>query len=42
VDAVGFFGRTATPDLDLDRTTPGQITLAWAHHDDPDRPTDFD
>ena len=42
VDAVGFFGRAATPELDLDRTTPGQVTLAWAHHDEPGRATDFD
>lgn len=42
IDAVSFFARTAIPELDLDRTTPGQIALAWAHHDDPTRPTDFD
>ncbi len=42
IDAVSFFARTAIPDLDLDRTTPGQVDLAWAHHDDPSRPTDFD
>jgi ADP-ribose pyrophosphatase YjhB (NUDIX family) len=42
VDAVSFFARAAVPELDLDRTTPGQIALAWAHHDDPGRPTDFD
>ena len=42
IDAVSFFARTAIPELDLDRTTPGQIDLAWAHHDDPSRPTDFD
>ena len=42
IDEVGFFARTAIPELDLDRTTPGQIALAWAHHDDPSRPTDFD
>jgi ADP-ribose pyrophosphatase YjhB (NUDIX family) len=42
IDAVGFFARTAIPELDLDRTTPGQIALAWAHHEDPSRPTDFD
>ena len=42
IDAVGFFPRTATPELDLDRTTPGQIELAWTHHEDPARPTDFD
>jgi ADP-ribose pyrophosphatase YjhB (NUDIX family) len=42
VDAVGFFARSAALDLDLDRTTPGQVALAWQHHDDPARPTDFD
>jgi ADP-ribose pyrophosphatase YjhB (NUDIX family) len=42
VDAVAFFPRGELPELDLDRTTPGQVALAWAHHDDPGRPTDFD
>jgi ADP-ribose pyrophosphatase YjhB (NUDIX family) len=42
IDAVSFFARTAIPELDLDRTTPGQIELVWAHHEDPSRPTDFD
>jgi ADP-ribose pyrophosphatase YjhB (NUDIX family) len=42
VDAVGFFAREAIPELDLDRTTPGQIELAFAHAANPDRPTDFD
>lgn len=42
IDAVGFFARSAIPDLDLDRTTPGQVELAWAHRADPSRPTDFD
>ncbi len=42
IDAVGFFPRSAIPDLDLDRTTPGQVDLAWAHLADPSRPTDFD
>jgi ADP-ribose pyrophosphatase YjhB (NUDIX family) len=42
IDAVGFFARDARPDLDLDRTTPGQIALAWTHLADPSRPTDFD
>ena len=42
IDAVGFFRRDALPDLDLDRTTPGQVALAWAHHEDPARPSDFD
>jgi len=42
IDAVGFFARGAPPPLDLDRTTPGQIDLAWTHQEDPSRPTDFD
>jgi len=42
IDAVGFFAREALPPLDLDRTTPGQVALAWAHRADPSRPTDFD
>ena len=42
IDAVGFFARAALPELDLDRTTPGQVELAWAHLADPSRPTDFD
>jgi ADP-ribose pyrophosphatase YjhB (NUDIX family) len=42
IDAVGFFARSALPDLDLDRTTPGQVDLAYAHLGDPSRPTDFD
>jgi ADP-ribose pyrophosphatase YjhB (NUDIX family) len=42
IDAVGFFPRDAVPPLDLDRATPGQIELAFAHLADPSRPTDFD
>jgi ADP-ribose pyrophosphatase YjhB (NUDIX family) len=42
ISAVGFFTRAALPDLDLDRTTPGQVDLAYAHLADPARPTDFD
>jgi ADP-ribose pyrophosphatase YjhB (NUDIX family) len=42
IDAVGFFARDALPELDLDRTTPGQVDLAFAHLGDPARPTDFD
>lgn len=42
IDAVSFFVRTTAPELDVDRTTPGQLALAWAHHDDPARPADFD
>jgi ADP-ribose pyrophosphatase YjhB (NUDIX family) len=42
IDAVGFFARSALPELDLDRTTPGQVELAYAHLAEPARPTDFD
>jgi ADP-ribose pyrophosphatase YjhB (NUDIX family) len=42
IDGVGFFPRVARPELDLDRTTPGQVDLAYAHLADPGRPTDFD
>jgi ADP-ribose pyrophosphatase YjhB (NUDIX family) len=42
IDAVGFFSRSAIPNLDLDRTTPSQVGLAWSHLADPSRPTDFD
>jgi ADP-ribose pyrophosphatase YjhB (NUDIX family) len=42
IDAVGFYARSALPELDLDRTTPGQVALAYAHLADPSRPTDFD
>jgi ADP-ribose pyrophosphatase YjhB (NUDIX family) len=42
VDAVGFYAEDGLPDLDLERTTPGQVALAFSHHRDPARPTDFD
>jgi len=42
IDAVGFFARDAVPPLDLDRTTPGLVELAYAHLADPSRPADFD
>jgi ADP-ribose pyrophosphatase YjhB (NUDIX family) len=44
VDDVGFFGEGAIGglELDMDRTTPGQVALAFAHHRDPARPTDLD
>lgn len=42
IDAVAFFPRSGLPELDLDRTTPGQVELAYAHLSDPARPTDFD
>lgn len=42
VDGVGFYAEDALPELDMDRTTPGQVALAFSHHRDPARPTDFD
>jgi ADP-ribose pyrophosphatase YjhB (NUDIX family) len=42
VDGVGFYAEDALPDLDLGRTTPGQVALAFSHHRDPGLPTDFD
>ena len=42
IEAVSFFPRAVIPELDLDRTTPGQVALAWAHHADGSRPADFD
>ncbi len=41
-DGVGFFARSALPTLDLDRTTPDEIEMAYAHDAEPSRPTDFD
>jgi ADP-ribose pyrophosphatase YjhB (NUDIX family) len=41
-DAVAFYRRDALPRLDLERITPGQIEVAFAHHDDPSLPTEFD
>ncbi len=44
VDDVGFFTEAAIADLelDLDRSTPGQVALAFAHHRDPTLQTTFD
>lgn len=44
IEDVGFFAEDAIRDidLDLDRTTPGQVALAFAHHRDPALPTAFD
>ena len=44
IDDVGFFTEDAIADLelDLDRTTPGQVALAFAHHRDPNKATDLD
>ena len=44
VDEVGFFDEAAIArlELDLDRTTPGQVALAFAHRKDPTLPTAFD
>ena len=41
-DAADFFAPDALPDLDLDRTTPGQLALAFSHLAEPERRTDFD
>lgn len=41
-DGVGFFRREALPELDLERTTPGQVAAAFAHLSDPTLPTEFD
>ena len=44
IDEVGFFAEDAIGglELDLDRTTPGQVALAFAHRRDPSLPTAFD
>ena len=39
---VGFFPRDGLPELDTHRTTAGQVELAYRHHEDPSRATDFD
>jgi ADP-ribose pyrophosphatase YjhB (NUDIX family) len=41
-DGVGFFRKDALPKLDVERTTPGQVEIAFAHKADPARATDFD
>jgi ADP-ribose pyrophosphatase YjhB (NUDIX family) len=41
-DGVGFFRRDGLPQLDLERTTPGQVAAAFAHHAEPSLPTEFD
>jgi len=44
IDDVGFFSEDAIRELELDpdRTTPGQIAIAFAHHRDPALPTELD
>jgi ADP-ribose pyrophosphatase YjhB (NUDIX family) len=43
VDEVAFFGRDALPEtLSTGRTTLHQLEVAFAHHDDPSLPTEFD
>ena len=44
IDEVGFFAEDAIGglELDLDRTTPGQVALAFAHHRDANRPAELD
>lgn len=39
---VGFFAAHAIPPLDLERTAPSQVRLAFLHRAEPNRPTDFD
>ncbi len=40
---IGFFAEHALPpDLSIDRVTPAQLALMFAHASDPSRPTDFD
>lgn len=40
---IGFFAEDEIPaDLSIERTTPGQISVMFAHHRDPARPADFD
>jgi ADP-ribose pyrophosphatase YjhB (NUDIX family) len=43
VDDVQFFARDALPEqLSTGRTTQSQLEAAFAHHDDPSLPTEFD
>jgi ADP-ribose pyrophosphatase YjhB (NUDIX family) len=44
IDDVGFFSEDAIRELELDpdRTTSGQIAIAFAHHRDPALPTELD
>lgn len=39
---VGFFALEEVPPLSTGRTSQSQLELAFAHHADPARPTDFD
>lgn len=40
---IAFFAEDAVPeDLSIERTTRAQITVMFAHHRNPARPTDFD
>jgi ADP-ribose pyrophosphatase YjhB (NUDIX family) len=41
-DAVAFFDQSNIPPLSSTRITPAQIQRMFAHHRDPDLPTDFD
>lgn len=40
---IGFFAEDDIPaDLSVERTTRGQLTVMFAHHRNPNRPTDFE
>lgn len=41
-DEVGFFRADAIPPLSLTRVTPAEIERLFAHHSNPDWPTEFD
>lgn len=41
-DQIGYFVEDRLPPLSLDRVTPSQIAMLFAHLRDADRPTDFD
>ncbi len=40
--AVGFFARDEIPPLSTGRLLPHQVERMFAHHDDPDLPTEYD
>jgi ADP-ribose pyrophosphatase YjhB (NUDIX family) len=40
--AAAFFGRGELPTLSLARVLPEHVAMAFAHHADPGRPTEFD
>lgn len=42
IDAVAFFDKDSLPDLESGRVTVAQVNRMFAHHADPNLPTDFD